>query len=445
MTATTKESALPSVHETGANSTSAGSASIEDARVAQPGADQADGQDTAARRWLAWMGSRLRRTGRAIADYGTYWLSSLLSKRKSLWIFGGANGERFCDNSRHFFQWMQHMHPEIQSVWLTTNPAVLAKLREQGVPCCHAYSKEGYRLALRARVAVMSHSRMRDLNRFAVAGKTFVVQLWHGSPIQRRGLDVAGGAPRSLAGRVGRLRESLACLLFPPRRERFDLLTAASAFTASHLATSFGVDPLKVVATGLARTDRLVLAKLDPRVPPRRIAYLPTQHGAAGSSWNPFDGLDVAEADRLFAKHDVEFLCKLHPENSLSEETVAYLAGSKHMGLFECGDIHLHLDRFDLLVTDSSSVFVDFLVLGRPVAFFPRGCARPENLYFDYDWITPGPKAESWPELLEACVALLDDPTAWSDERAAVLQRFNAHEDGRNCKRIFEAIQMSLD
>lgn len=56
-----------------------------------------------------------------------YWFPNMLlfyllrlnvCRDKNLWIFGSWEGNRYDDNSRHLFEYIREMHPDIRAVWL---------------------------------------------------------------------------------------------------------------------------------------------------------------------------------------------------------------------------------------------------------------------------------------------------------------------------------------
>jgi CDP-glycerol glycerophosphotransferase len=67
------------------------------------------------------------------------------------------------------------------------------------------------------------------------------------------------------------------------------------------------------------------------------------------------------------------------------------------------GDVYPLLPLCDLLITDYSSIFFDFLLLDRPMIFFAydldKYLAEDRAMYFEYDSITPGVKCHNYDEL----------------------------------------------
>ena len=97
----------------------------------------------------------------------------------------------------------------------------------------------------------------------------------------------------------------------------------------------------------------------------------------------------------------------------------------------------------DMLLTDYSSIYVDFLVLSRPICFLPydkeqydekRGLAIDFNSEAD----TPGPKLEKMDDLINYINGGDDDK--YIDIRKAAQKNFYTHLDGDSCKRVWGLI-----
>ena len=91
-------------------------------------------------------------------------------------------------------------------------------------------------------------------------------------------------------------------------------------------------------------------------------------------------------------------------------------------------DIMEILNQFDLLITDYSSIYIDYLLTGKPIIFLPydkEAYLSDRGFNFPYDEVTPGPKPETLQELLNFVENLLYNTDDYAQQRAEVNQYFN--------------------
>jgi CDP-glycerol glycerophosphotransferase (TagB/SpsB family) len=78
----------------------------------------------------------------------------------------------------------------------------------------------------------------------------------------------------------------------------------------------------------------------------------------------------------------------------------------------------------DVLITDYSSIYIDFLLLDKPIIFFafdlPHYLEACRDMYFEYEEVTPGKLAINFEQLLVS----LDDDDLYSSQRAALKDKF---------------------
>jgi CDP-glycerol glycerophosphotransferase len=109
------------------------------------------------------------------------------------------------------------------------------------------------------------------------------------------------------------------------------------------------------------------------------------------------------------------------------------------------GDVMPLLKRADLLVTDYSSLYTDFLHKGAPILFYPfdreeYGEAFRE-MQFPYDSMTPGPKAMTPLQLREGILSLLEGSDPWKERREELFSLAFTHRDGGSSRRVAELLE----
>ena len=108
-------------------------------------------------------------------------------------------------------------------------------------------------------------------------------------------------------------------------------------------------------------------------------------------------------------------------------------------------DIYKLLTITDILITDYSSIYIDFLLLNRPIIFTPFDLVeyRHSNreLYYDYELITPGERCNNWENTLEEIKKLFDGKDEYSNDRELIRKRFHTNVDNQNSSRIINSIK----
>lgn len=383
------------------------------------------------------------------------WLAArLMPRRRKQWVFGAWFGERYADNSRFLFEHVRRQRADVQAIWIARSDTVVSQVRAAGGEAARADSFAGYWACCRAGLAVVS-SGPSDVNGVAIAGAKRL-QLWHGTPLKKIKFDddLQEHQPRGMLARLpGRLRRGL----FPFRDERYDALIAPSDELRQRMASAFRMPADAVHVTGWPRLDA-VLAPTPAPVRPietararytvrRVVTYAPTFRMATADR-SPLEGLDGGQLQAVLERHEAIFLVKLHFVQRALGMPPEIARGAPRAILLddaELPDINLLLPHTDLLLTDYSSVYCDFLPLDRPIIFTPfdleRYVVSERGLYEPYEQATPGPKCRSWSETVEAIDRVLSGQDDWASERARVRQRYCMFSDAENCARVLQVAE----
>lgn len=382
---------------------------------------------------------------------GLYVLSFVWPKDEALWVFGAKEGEAFVDNSKYLFLHVAEERTNIRAVWLSRNENVVETLQSQGYEAYHADSLAGISVSLRASIMFVSHSR-RDVNMWCSGGAT-VVGLWHGIMLKQVKWDAGRQLDRPIMGLIERGKYTLF--------KQFDWLTVTSEAMVEPFASGRKMDPSRVIVTGYPRNDLLDGRFPDGRIETRSEAetdiyetaetlheesdvllYAPTFHEETNQHVQ--DHLDLPKLDALLAEIDAYLIVKLHPRDQLDLRREEF---SRIVSMSSALDVYPLLPSTDALITDYSSLYFDYLLLDRPVIFYPFDreqyrAARGFNL--DYDEVTPGPVATEFDELLTSIEAVLEDDE-FTTERNAVRDEFLQPPSTNRCKAVCDRFDPTMD
>lgn len=278
---------------------------------------------------------------------------------------------------------------------------------------------------------------------FAKRPEQVYVNTWHGVPLKYMGFDMAGGGPSSRNVTRNFLQADF-------------LLSANEFMTDTMYRRAYrmqGIYRGGVIEEGHPRTDRQVEAVKDPaptvklledrgvRIGGRKVVlFAPTWRGES------FQDPRVNAAQLLATVKDLQR--SLDPAEHvvlLKVHQVVYDAVRQRVG--ECDFLvpnsvptNQTLAVADLLVTDYSSIFFDYLATGRPVVHYVPDLddyRAGRGLYLAESDL-PGPVCESMPELVGAVgSALAAGPSDRSSELAAV---YNPKDDGSVCARVVDIV-----
>ena len=377
-----------------------------------------------------------------------YWLSYLIPKDKNLWVFGAWFGERYADNSKYLFEYLNKYHPEIKAIWLTNSKTVYSSLRKKGYKVFLTKSLSGIWLALRAKLAVVCQSKKEDLYPFINGNKTPVIQLWHGIPLKKIGYDDTLYSYKHKKFRFEKLKK----IIFPFLEENYALFIATSEETKKIFSHAFKIDIEKVKVTGYPRNDTLLLKNQSIKGNVIKIIYLPTFRKDRGEEIDLFEpyGFNVEKMDPILKELNAEIYIKLHPVNNIPKRILNQIHSSNKIKFLESYvDLYEILNKFDILITDYSSVYFDYLLTDKPIIFAPFDIdeyqKQDREFYYEYDEVTPGPKCKNWDEVLEWIKKFKENPNLYSEERKKIRDRFHKYQDGKSCERVYQEIRKLLN
>lgn len=408
--------------------------------------------------------SGLRRFLRDLAAWFLYWVNTPGKKDEALWIFAGFNKRSYLDNSRYFYEYVLERHPEIKAYWITLDPALYERLHKEGKPVLMMRTARCRRIVSRAAIAVTDHYRMSDYDAFSgLNDRLKIVQLWHGVGLKtmRRIIEkteVPGLRFSEDLFRVEngvRRRRPLRWFLYAPHRELFEdyfLLLCPGQERVRQIAQPLHIPLDRCFFSGHPRNRFISAEKPDPAR--RRILYAPTFRLRREDEEQLLERLRAAAPEIQAAMERLygELTVRLHPHTwrNYSEELAALAARFSRIRIDGERDVYPSLGRYEVMISDYSSIAFDYLLLDRPIVFFgfdrERYVESEGEINCDYDSFAPGTHTRSWGETLTAVEAYLDDPAKDGDWRRRVRDEIYemSVNDEQNSERIVQEIKRRL-
>lgn len=357
-------------------------------------------------------------------------LSRFYPRQKDVFVFIGwhksKDGEIFADNAKHFFLYIHREHPEIRAVWIAKDRALARKLRNEGFRSYYEKSILGIWYSLRAGYVVID-AFLQKYNAFLSRGAK-ITQLLHG-----KGLKKKGYAQTPLL--------------------KNDFIFGTSEFTNSLLPDEFTHDAQMCVA-GYSRNDQFFdktklyfsteekslvdILETHIRGGKKIIMYAPTFR-RGNKDFNPEDHFNRNRASLFAKENNAIFLVSLHTKYRAHK---ALSISDTIIDMPEC-DINSLMPYIDMLITDYSSSYVDFLLLDRPIIFYIydiESYHAKEGLIDNYDSHMPGAKIKNEDDLFTEITKLLGKKDDWIETRTSVRDLYHTHKDANSSARIFSII-----
>jgi CDP-glycerol glycerophosphotransferase len=379
-------------------------------------------------------------------------LSYLIPKNNSI-IFITRFSNNFDGNLKYLFLYFTERKEEFPDVYfLTADRNVEDDLKESNLPVLFYPKLSTIIKFLRAGTIIVDGNEWVRQFKYYPLFFTRRIQLWHGS-----GMKTVGLLKPKIMGLNFIERFVLAILGNHPS---YDLLILNSTEQKNTRAKAFKYDELLI--NGQPRNDVFFKDNVDPYLVGvdadvfhkcikykkkgyKLVAYCPTHRKPTEKFLSFKDTLDVKRLNKFAEDNKIIFIFKYHTKTW--KDHMYDLSGAKNILEYKktC-DIYPLLGKCDAMITDYSSIFVDYLLLDKPVVFFPFDHSHYVNgeraLQFNYEEVTPGKKCFNYNELeAELKKVVVDGKDAYKKSRKEILKKFFDTADGNSCDRILEYIQ----
>ena len=374
-------------------------------------------------------------------------------KRKEIVFFSNPD---FTDNSKALFDYFRKNMTKYKLHWIVKDKQYINKFRKMGISVSIINSLEARFWLLKSKIIINDHCSSKPLH---LVKRQIYVNLWHGIPLKSVGhMDKTDISKRN----------------YEPNDK--NTITISTSDTVSSLfGACFHVNAENIYVTGQPRNDKLFspitntellkLVDMESDDFDRIVFYMPTfrqgyinrkeGHQFDESNIFGFENFNKDKFSSFLEENRILFLCKLHPfEEKIFKEKLdklsEYVTLITNNDLFENNiDLYSLIAKTDILITDYSSVYFDYLLINKPIIFTPTDIEEYRKkrgfVLEPYDFWAPGPKAFTQEQLQNEIIKCLENSEYYKKERETVNNIINRYKDNRSSERVAKVIMKKLE
>jgi len=231
----------------------------------------------------------------------------------------------------------------------------------------------------------------------------YIINLWHGVPFKKIGLLIPGISPKKREKTIS-------------ENKIIDMLISSSKKDQEIMAEVFGIEKEKVKITGLPRyeflfksyeiTKELEEKLLNIKKDKKLILYAPTLREKIKDPLEQITENEWKKIDEFAKENNIIFGVRSHyyEQHSVTELIKRFknIVLLNHKDYFETNTI---LKYTDLLISDFSSIWIDYLLLDRPIVGFAKDfehfMKNERGFLYDFETTFPGVFTKNVDEMLK--------------------------------------------
>ncbi|NPA44731.1 MAG: hypothetical protein GXO49_04285 [Chlorobi bacterium] len=369
-------------------------------------------------------------------------LSLLVPRKKGLIISIGRSGSDFTDNTKYFHLYLVENHDKNKAFFISDS-----KRLDKNIPNYVKHTTlSSVWLLLRADFVIVDYSMWFENFKYHLSIKAKKIQLWHGIGSKRIELDAdifQKSKFKKLKILYGKLRGQLI---------KYHLfLSTSDYYSNGTFKTSFFYKEIKPL--GMPRNDVLFreltnndligtdkniieIIKKKKKEGFKVVLYTPTYRIHSKKAF-----LNNNKLNEFAKSNNIIFVIKHHPITKIANQNNfenVFVYNSKK-------DIYPLMNLSDLMITDYSSIYLDFIILNKPILFYiPDFYEYQEQeikLRNDFLEITPGEKINNQKELENSIKNILfNNIDNYKQKRTEIINFSYKYKDGKSCERIYNYI-----
>lgn len=374
---------------------------------------------------------------RSVSNYSKY------ETTDELLVFFESNfGKSYSGQPKYIYEELLRQNRRFRAVWVYQGKK-LEKIPGNVIQV-HRGSSDYYKLLARSKFWV---NNIRFTVSFKPRG-TIYLNTWHGTPLKKLGLDIEVSGPEASA-RDHFLKES----------SQWDYLLAQNEFSAKKLTKAFAMKG-DVLAYGypandlffrkdLAQVVTKIKTELGIKQGKKVILYAPTWRDDSRKSdkWEfSFELLmDLKEMQNQLGD---DFILLLRMHHLVRDEFDLSSVSNFVIDVSDYDDVTELMAITDILITDYSSIFFDFMTLKKPILFYMYDLEKYQSkirgFYLDVRKDLPGPVVENFDSLMDELFSLKNDFDQKKYNYDKLFNLYCSCDDGSASKRVVNQVFSSL-
>lgn len=377
--------------------------------------------------------------------------SSFYKRDPNVWVFGEWFGDKCCDNCLFLANFIASQDNDLKLYWIANKDANVSLLNKK-IIVLQRDTKEALSIFKKCSVSICNQS----LKDFSSLGANYFnggisILLWHGVPWKKIFHD-------------SNLHSSF---LTPLYNRVFDLIFNPNYFLSPSnefdviLKTNFRIHANQILHSGYPRNtlfynEQLVASSRSKILSLiqntstgiilknlKILTYMPTFRNY---NFNTFDFHDLCLNSSFY-----DYLCSnnivvIQKNHYVSQTRTFQINNDYKHRFFVFNDVNPQdlLCATDLLVTDYSGAFFDYLLLNRPIIHFlydfEKYCHFDRGLYYSVDDVSCGPVAYTNSDLINSIFSQFSNPDLFHQKRLKVISRFLQYQTFDSSLQLYNLI-----
>ena len=346
-----------------------------------------------------------------------------LFRNKKYIVFSARAANAYADNSKVVFEHFLSTSEKHNTFYFTKRKEILKNIPKNGI---YAYSFKGIFILLQSKILIFTHGTGDFFPYFPDRHpKRKFINLFHAIAVKKVGIS----------GTIAELKEV----------KKWDYFIVSSQFEKEFIKKQYSFEASQIISLGQARNDIIIRNKNIKKISQTKlILYAPTFRDVSTTILFPFPDVNLEELDKFLISNNLEIMIRMHineEKNYKYHSDYANLQNIYFSSSNEIPTINDYLHNVDYLITDYSSISLDYLLLDRPIAYIPYDYEDYNNqrgFSFDYHEHLAGPILKSQKNLTSF---MLDREDTYSEKRKELKNLFHQHQDGKTQERVYNFIQ----